>query len=225
MKNIDGFIDLNLKDEQNISWTIAINSENSNLGDFGFSRGLSVSEFVKATENNNTSISSACRLFMGDLAGITELGDTYTGVGLYCDNVYLKGEMATSNKSAGISTDGKYPTEDHGSIVFWAGADENPVNGAQCSVTDQGYVYAAKGFFTDLTIQGSSIYAAHIYGTDQTGAALSIHDTYKGIVFLKDANDKGPEETTLGIKYNGIYTSNSERYIINFESVSDGTRI
>ena len=225
LKNIDGFIDLNLKDEQNISWTIAINSENSNLGDFGFSRGLSVSEFVKATENNNTSISSACRLFMGDLAGITALGGTYTGVGLYCDNVYLKGEMATSNKSAGISTDGKYPTEDHGSIVFWAGADENPVNGAQFSVTDQGYVYAAKGFFTDLTIQGSSIYAAHIYGTDQAGAALSIHDTYKGIVFLKDANKEGPEETTLGIKYNGIYTSNSERYVINFETTSNETRI
>ena len=226
LKNIDGFIDLNLKDEQNISWTIAINSENSNLGDFGFSRGLSVSEFVKATENNNTSISSACRLFMGDLAGITALGDTYTGVGLYCDNVYLKGEMATSNKSAGISTDGKYPTEDHGSIVFWAGADENPINGAQFSVTDQGYVYAAKGFFTDLTIQGSSIYAAHIYGGTRTNsAALSIHDTYKGIIFLKDANGQEPEETTLGIKYNGIYTSNSERYIINFESVSNGTRI
>lgn len=222
---IDGFIDLNLKDEQDISWTVAINSENSNLGDFGFSRGLSVSEFIKATENNNTSISSACRLFMGDLAGINELDDTYTGVGLYCDNVYLRGEMATSGKTAGISTGGNYSTEDHGSIVFWAGAKQDSVKDAQFSVTDQGYVYAAQGFFTDLTIQGSDIYAAHIYGTNQTGAALSIHDTSKGIVFLRDADSQAPEEATLGIKYNGIYTSNSERYIINFKTISDETRI
>lgn len=225
LKNIDGFIDLNLKkDKQDISWTIAINSENSNLGDFGFSRGLSVTQFTKAAENSNTSISSACRLFMGDLAGINELDGTQMGVGLYCDNVYLRGEMATSDKSAGISTDGTYPTEDHGSIVFWAGADKDPVKGAQFSVTDQGYVYAAKGFFTDLTIQGSNIYAAHIYGTNRTGAALSIHDTSKGIVFLKDIDDT-ISETTLGIKYNGIYTSDLERYIINFKTNSDETRI
>ena len=246
LKNIDGFIDLNLKDEQNISWTIAINSENSNLGDFGFSRGLSVSEFVKATENNNTSISSACRLFMGDLAGIAALSGTYTGVGLYCDNVYLKGEMATSNKSAGISTKGEHLVTDSngkitGSIVLWAGADNtidtdnttdtdntenDPILTAKFRVTDSGKVHADEGFFTNSTIEGSNIYAAHIYGgTSTNSAALSIHDTYKGIIFLKDANDTGPEETTLGIKYNGIYTSNSERYIINFESVSNGTRI
>lgn len=240
LKNIDSFIDLNLKDEQNISWTIAINSENSNLGDFGFSRGLSVSEFVKATESNNTSISSACRLFMGDLAGITELGNAYTGVGLYCDNVYLKGEMATSNKSAGISTKGEHLVTDSngkitGSIVLWAGADNtvdtentgnDPILTAKFRVTDSGKVHADEGFFTNSTIEGSNIYAAHIYGGTKTNsAALSIHDTYKGIVFLKDVNEKGPEEITLGIKYNGIYTSNSERYIINFESVSNGTRI
>ena len=240
LKNIDSFIDLNLKDKQNISWTIAINSENSNLGDFGFSRGLSVSEFVKATESNNTTISSACRLFMGDLAGITELGNAYTGVGLYCDNVYLKGEMATSNKSAGISTKGEHLVTDSngkitGSIVLWAGADNtvdtentgnDPILTAKFRVTDSGKVHADEGFFTNSTIEGSNIYAAHIYGGTRTNsAALSIHDTYKGIVFLKDVNDKGPEETTLGIKYNGIYTSNSERYIINFESVSNGTRI
>lgn len=240
LKNIDSFIDLNLKDEQNISWTIAINSENSNLGDFGFSRGLSVSEFVKATESNNTSISSACRLFMGDLAGITELGNAYTGVGLYCDNVYLKGEMATSNKSAGISTKGEHLVTDSngkitGSIVLWAGADNtvdtentgnDPILTAKFRVTDNGKVHADEGFFTNSTIEGSNIYAAHIYGGTKTNsAALSIHDTYKGIVFLKDVNEKGPEEITLGIKYNGIYTSNSERYIINFESVSNGTRI
>lgn len=246
LKNIDGFIDLNLKDEQNISWTIAINSENSNLGDFGFSRGLSVSEFVKATENNNTSISSACRLFMGDLAGIAALSGTYTGVGLYCDNVYLKGEMATNNKSAGISTKGEHLVTDSngkitGSIVLWAGADNtidtdnttdtdntenDPILTAKFRVTDSGKVHADEGFFTNSTIEGSNIYAAHIYGgTSTNSAALSIHDTYKGIIFLKDANDTGPEEITLGIKYNGIYTSNSERYIINFKSVSNGTRI
>lgn len=239
LKNIDSFIDLNLKDKQNISWTIAINSENSNLGDFGFSRGLSVSEFVKSTESNNISVSSACRLFMGDLAGIRELGNTYTGVGLYCDNVYLKGEMATSNKSAGISTKGEHLVVDSNgnisSIVLWAGADNtvdtenmenDPILTAKFRVTDSGKVHADEGFFTNSTIEGSNIYAAHIYGGTKTkSAALSIHDTYKGIIFLKDANGQEPEETTLGIKYNGIYTSNSERYIINFESVSNGTRI
>lgn len=217
----DGIIDLGKIDTENTSWTIAVNSETGSLGSFGGGRGLTITEFLN---NGNDLITNTPRLFMGDLSGLKSIGiQGYTGVGLYCDNVYLKGEMATEGKKAGIST--------KNSIVLWAGAeDAMSTSTAKFRVLDDGSVYAEKGFFTDSTIKGGKIYATHIYGwkknetedeSQDESAALSIHDTAKGIIFLKDivTQDENGEKTvqeeeTFGIKDDGIYTSDSKNYII-----------
>lgn len=233
--NADGFIDLGVIDEKNDSWIISINSNIGSLGKFGGGKGLTMTEFGVLTEEESSeeSIKNTPRLFMGDLSGLTSIGiSDYTGVGLYCDNVYLKGEMTTEKKEAGISTKGEhFITDSNGkiisSIVLWAGADNtisadntatDPILNAKFRVTDNGKVYADEGFFTNSIIKGSNIYAANIYGTGPNGAALSIHDTTQGIVFLKDGT-----ETTFGIKGDGMYStvSGTEKYIIKFYQVSE----
>ena len=221
----DGIIDLGEIDTENTSWTIAVNSETGSLGSFGGGRGLTITEFLN---DGNDLITNTPRLFMGDLSGLKSIGiQGYTGVGLYCDNVYLKGEMATAGKKAGIST--------NNSIVLWAGAeDANSISTAKFRVLDDGSVHAEKGFFTDSTIKGGKIYATHIYGwkknetedeSKDESAALSIHDTAKGIIFLKDivTQDENGEKTvqeeeTFGIKDDGIYTSDSKNYIIKLST-------
>ena len=226
----DGIIDLGEIDTEDTSWTIAINSETGSLGSFGGGRGLTITEFLN---DGNDLITNTPRLFMGDLSGLNSIGiQGYTGVGLYCDNVYLKGEMTTEKKEAGISTKGEhFITDSNGkiisSIVLWAGADNtvgadntatDPILNAKFRVTDNGKVYADEGFFTNSIIKGSNIYAANIYGTGPNGAALSIHDTTQGIVFLKDG-----AETTFGIKGDGMYStvSGTEKYIIKFHQVPE----
>lgn len=217
----DGIIDLGKIDTKNTSWTIAVNSETGSLGSFGGGKGLTITEFLN---DGNDLITNTPRLFMGDLSGLKSIGiQGYTGVGLYCDNVYLKGEMATAGKKAGIST--------NNSVVLWAGAkDASSISTAKFRVLDDGSVHAEKGFFTDSTIKGGKIYATHIYGwkknetedeSQDESAALSIHDTAKGIIFLKDivTQDENGEKTvqeeeTFGIKDDGIYTSDSKNYII-----------
>lgn len=221
----DGIIDLGKIDTENTSWTIAVNSETGSLGSFGGGKGLTITEFLN---DGNDLITNTPRLFMGDLSGLKSIGiQGYTGVGLYCDNVYLKGEMATAGKKAGIST--------NNSIVLWAGAkDASSISTAKFRVLDDGSVHAEKGFFTDSTIKGGKIYATHIYGwkknetedeSQDESAALSIHDTTKGIIFLKDIvtqDENGEntilEEETFGIKDDGIYTSDSKNYIIKLST-------
>lgn len=221
----DGIIDLGEIDTENTSWTIAVNSETGSLGSFGGGKGLTITEFLN---DGNDLITNTPRLFMGDLSGLKSIGiQGYTGVGLYCDNVYLKGEMATAGKKAGIST--------NNSIVLWAGAkDASSISTAKFRVLDDGSVHAEKGFFTDSTIKGGKIYATHIYGwkknetedeSQDESAALSIHDTAKGIIFLKDivTQDENGEKTvqeeeTFGIKDDGIYTSDSKNYIIKLST-------
>ena len=227
--NADGFIDLGIIDEKSDSWIISINSNTGSLGKFGGGKGLTMTEFGVLTEEESSeeSIKNTPRLFMGDLSGLNSIGiQDYTGVGLYCDNVYLKGEMTTEKKEAGISTKGEhFITDSNGkiisSIVLWAGADNtatDPILNAKFRVTDNGKVYADEGFFTNSIIKGSNIYAANIYGTGPNGAALSIHDTTQGIVFLKDG-----AETTFGIKGDGMYStvSGTEKYIIKFHQVPE----
>lgn len=216
----DGIIDLGEIDAENTSWTIVVNSETGSLGKFGGGRGLTITEFLN---DGNDSITNAPRLFMGNLKGLNSIGVSgYSGVGLYCDNVYLNGEMATEEKAAGISTKGEYSVRDSegkitSSVVLWAGADNTvnePILNAKFRVMDNGSVYAEKGFFTNSTIEGSDIYAAHIYGGTRTqSAALNIHSTALGIVFLKGAK-KTDTEISFGIKEDGIYASDSKNYII-----------
>lgn len=233
----DGFIDLGTvgNTDETGSWIISINSNNGSLGRFGGGKGLTVTEFLAADEQDPPIITTTPRLFMGDLSGLRSIGvsdSSYSGVGLYCDNVYLKGEMTTEKKAAGISTKGEYlptdSTDPKNSIVLWAGADDaKSIAQAKFRVTNDGSVYAEEGFFTNSTIEGSRIYAAHIYGgTRIESAALNIHDTSKGIVFWED-RDGEDEKITFGIKEDGIYTldSDSSNYIIKLVAAVNKTRI
>ena len=216
----DGIIDLGEIDAKNTSWTIAVNSETGSLGSFGGGRGLTITEFLN---DGNDLITNTPRLFMGDLKGLNSIGVSgYSGVGLYCDNVYLKGEMTTDKKAAGISTKGEYSVRDSegkitSSVVLWAGADNTvnePILNAKFRVMDNGSVYAEEGFFTNSTIEGSDIYAAHIYGGTRTkSAALNIHSTTLGVIFLK-GTEKTDTEISFGIKEDGIYTQEPTNYII-----------
>ena len=90
---------------------------------------------------------------------------------------------------------------------MWAGAeDAESITAAKFRVLDDGSVYAEKGFFTNTIIEGSDIYAAHIYGGTRTkSAALNIHSTALGVIFLK-GTEKTDTEISFGIKEDGIYT-------------------
>lgn len=215
----DGIIDLGLIDNENTSWTITVNSETGNLGSFGASKGLTISEF-SLQENN---IIPVQRLFMGDLTNFKS-STSMAGVGLYCDNVYLNGELTTVDSKAGIRTTGS----NAGDHVIWAGATEEGASAFY--VTRGGEVYAAKGFFTEATIEGSNIYAANIYGgTRNAAAALNIHDTTKGIVFYDDSflTTGGESRATLGINKEGLYAVEKSKYVIklaNAASSSDKIR-
>lgn len=95
-------------------------------------------------------------------------------------------------------------------IVFWAGStDTKPgsIQNAKFQVTESGILYAQAGRFegsiiTDAIIQGSSIYAANLYGgSAEETAALNIYDTEMGIQF----KSRKTEETLLTLGTDGFY--------------------
>lgn len=201
---------------------IAINSGNSSVaGDLIKPCGLTITK-LDATNPN---------LFLGDLSKLGNI--SYTGHGLYADNVYLNGSLTTKvgeNSYAGVNTlngvfatafkknyEGKTaPTEtDVSKIVFWAGADstkENDIQKAYFQVTEQGSIYASRAklessLFVGGRIEGTDIYTARIHGTgDGTSPALTIYDTSGGISFktgYKNDNKSSGTET-FSIQNDGL---------------------
>ena len=182
------------------------------------------------------------RLVLGQLTGINN-DSSIKGIGLYCDNVFLKGSLTTqskTNKYAGVNTISEVPfnsslidykINDNSNIVFWAGARENTLESIQQSpfqVTEAGTIYAqqaylTKSIFIEGTIRGADIYAARIHGSDleQNPAALSIYDTGigTGISFMtgyKDEENLGEE--TFSIKSTGFYKDG--KYFIDISNSS-----
>ena len=158
-----------------------------------YPRGFS---FIQATEAANGyymnyDSTDNLRLFLGDLNSL-EI-EHVDGYGLYSDNVFLRGSLITSdfeNIYAGMTTkdgpafnlpaligDKQVPFSDISPIVLWAGAnglDDTDIQKALFQVTQQGTIYAQRGYFADSVIVNSQIGASilqspAIYGIGEAG--------------------------------------------------------
>lgn len=191
----------------------------SNLWSFAKNNSLTIADFSEAEGEDKLNYTT--RLLLGDLSAIPN-GE---GMGLYADNVILKGSLTTQTKGmdgqdgtyAGINTTSgatalsNYHGEDSSKIVFWAGAglnseDKPDIENAPFQVTEKGSLYAQKGYFkgsiiTDATIEASTLKAATIYGTDKVndGPTLKIYDAYtnslKGGIGFYSSNNSPDDET------------------------------
>lgn len=190
-------------------------------------QGLTISEYENGLNN--------IKVFLGNLGTSKIAGiDNKAGYGLYSNNVFLTGSLITqvaTDSYAGVNTlTGVPSTKDDGAhkpIVFWAGAQSNSaaqIQEAPFQVTDNGYLYASKGYFTGSlivksTIRGAAIEAADIYtarihgknfDNDQAGE-LGIYDTSNGIVFYQTVNNNAEPIFTIkstGFEYkNGSFIS------------------
>ena len=162
------------------------------------------------------------KLVLGNLSGIQYAETALSGYGLYCENVYLNGQLVgragqTGNYCyAGISTINNIKSSyfDNEDIIFWAGARTlNPTPNSDdipFYITTNGNLYASSGVFkgsliTDATITASSLKAAAIYPLDSESASLKIFNTNKergGISFREDDGIDGIE--TLNISTSGF---------------------
>lgn len=199
-----------------------------------------VEEFAEG-ENVNYQVNFEPQLVLGNL---DRLGDqNITGMGLYAENVYLKGSLTTTtedNSYAGVNTvNGVTATKfedifvggasinDNSPIIFWAGAKkeenetlEEAIQNAPFQVTKSGSLYASQGVFegsiiSKSRIQGADIYAARIHGwEDDTAAALSIYDVQHGIAFKTES-----EQTLFTISQNGMVAGETKFIEINGNNV------
>lgn len=167
-------------------------------------------------------ISYQKKLVLGNLSGIQYAETSLSGYGLYCENVYLNGQLVgragqTGNYYyAGISTINNIKSSyfNNEDIIFWAGAKTlNPVPNSDdipFYITTNGNLYASSGVFkgsliTDATITASSLKAAAIYPLDSESASLKIFNTNKekgGISFREDDGEDGIE--TLNLSTSGF---------------------
>ena len=193
----------------------AINSDDGNYGGILPERSLSIQEYNVSTSSYSK------KLILGDLNSAG-----YSGYGLYADNVYLKGSLATeqtdneNNKSyAGISTRTQIMKENE-RVMFWAGAkNEDDIINSPFIVTEKGSIYASKGIFSgsiisESIISRSTIEAATILGTEDEGPSLKIFNTQfnsdkknGGIGFYRREiiDDQEVNELTLRITDIGLF--------------------
>lgn len=170
------------------------------------------------------------KLVLGNLSGIQYAETSLSGYGLYCENVYLNGQLVgragqTGNYYyAGISTINNIKSSyfNNEDIIFWAGAKSlNPTPNSDdipFYITTNGNLYASSGVFkgsliTDATITASSLKAAAIYPLDTESASLKIFNTSKekgGISFREDDGSDGVE--TLNLSSSG-FTANGKTFV------------
>lgn len=195
-----------------------------------------VEEFTES-ENVNYQINFEPQLVLGNLGS---LGDqSIKGMGLYAENVYLKGSLTTTTKDnsyAGVNTVNGVTAEkfkdiliggvsinDNSPIIFWAGAEkeenetlEEAIRKAPFQVTKNGSLYASQGVFegsiiSRSRIQGADIFAARIHGWENdAAAALSIYDVQHGIAFKTES-----EQTLFTISQDGMVAGETKFIEIN----------
>lgn len=190
------------------------------------SNALSLTEI----QEQDGEISYQKKLVLGNLNGIQYAESPLSGYGLYCENVYLNGQLVgRAGKQgnyhyAGISTinDIKSSYFNNEDIIFWAGAKTlNPIPDSDdipFYVTTNGNLYASSGVFkgsliTDATITASSLKAAAIYPLDNNQASLKIFNTNKengGISFRNKTENQ--EIETLNLSTLG-FTSNGKTFV------------
>lgn len=233
--------------QKNNNSIIGINSEKAGSG---FMTGCALS-MTDISYKDDKWINTT-RLVLGDLSGISSIkkndksadgDDNPVEYGLYADNVHLRGNLvahdnATGN-NAGIDSkntakvtrtvDGK-DIEDP--IVFWAGAEaysDQGIEEALFKVTRGGYLYAARGNFSngiisDSTIESSTIKTAVIKGNGD-GPSLIIYDTdkgKKGVEFRKE--EKEGDVATLAITSEGFYSPSYDTQRTPFIKI-DGNKV
>lgn len=190
------------------------------------SNALSLAEI----QEQDGEISYQKKLVLGNLSDIQYADSPLSGYGLYCENVYLNGQLVgrTGQQGnyhyAGISTinDIKSSYFNNEDIIFWAGAKTlNPIPDSDdipFYITTNGNLYASSGVFkgsliTDATITASSLKAAAIYPLDNNQASLKIFNTNKengGISFRNKIEDQ--EIETLNLSTLG-FTSNGKTFV------------
>lgn len=204
--------------------TILAANTGSQLGSFAAARGFGITSFVAPTDAEpNPSIT--IKALLGDISSIAEVAQAGGKWGLYCDDVYLKGQLTTKIPTdnepayAGIATNSD--VEKNGEqIIFWGGArdaNDDAIQNAPFIVTADGSLYASKGTFegsiiTKSTIEGSIIKTAKIIGngleedpsnpghTRNDGYGLGIFNTNDGIVF-GTIDNPGEETEQVSINY------------------------
>lgn len=194
ISNVDNYDTITIMNQNNQSENILIGVNAGNSRNFYlYPRGFS---FIQATEAANGyymnyDSTDNLRLFLGDLNSL-EI-EHVDGYGLYSDNVFLRGSLITSdfeNIYAGMTTkdgpafnlpaligDKQVPFSDISPIVLWAGAnglDDTDIQKALFQVTQQGTIYAQRGYFADSVIVNSQIGASilqspAIYGIGEAG--------------------------------------------------------
>ena len=183
--------------DQNDSGFILSASGSKAVGSYAHGNSIALSSFrVDGNEPKFTK-----QLVLGQLDGVTE---NTKGIGLYAENVFLRGSLTTkvplsgeNATYAGINTlseekDNKF--DESSFIVFWAGAEGiDKVSKAPFFVTDKGNLYAQNAkiensLFTG-TIEASEIITAKIIGNGET-PALIIQDTAGGISFRDEADNQ-----------------------------------
>lgn len=170
------------------------------------------------------------KLVLGNLSGIQYAETSLSGYGLYCENVYLNGQLVGRAGQpgnyyyAGISTINNIKSSyfNNEDIIFWAGAKSlNPTPNSDdipFYITTNGNLYASSGVFkgsliTDATITASSLKAAAIYPLDAESASLKIFNTNRekgGISFREDDGYEGIE--TLNLSSSG-FTANGKTFV------------
>ena len=181
---------------------------------FASGNSLTISDFVEKYDN----LTYRKRLVLGQLEGVEfEDGIQCSGLGLYADNVFLKGSLTTKtgkNSYAGINTNASVKAKsgqlggDETEIVFWAGANSSSAEDIQKApffITAGGSLYAQKGIFKG-EIRAADIYAAKIHGINNDGDASSliVYDDSNGVIFMEHATEKEPEKETFSITTKGL---------------------
>ena len=194
---------------------------------FASGNSLTISDFVEEYDN----LRYRKRLVLGQLEGVVEDDIQCSGLGLYADNVFLKGSLTTKtgeNSYAGINTNASVKAKsgqlgnDETEIVFWAGAASSSSEGIQEApffITAGGSLYAQKGIFKG-EIRTADIYAAKIHGVNSNGDASSliVYDDSDGVIFMKQG-ENGSEEETFSIKTDGL-TKRNEHFIKITDTIS-----
>ena len=218
ISNIDSYDTITIMNQNNQRENVLIGVNAGNERNFYlYPRGFS---FIQATEAANGyymnyDSTDNLRLFLGDLNSL-EI-EHVDGYGLYSDNVFLRGSLITSdfeNIYAGMTTkdgpafnlpaligDKQVPFSDISPIVLWAGANglnDTDIQKALFQVTQQGTIYAQRGYFADSVIVNSQIGASvlqspAIYGIGEAGEpSLKLTDVAVargGISFRKVENN------------------------------------
>ena len=135
---------------------------------------------------------------------------------------YFKDDSGTLQIAETFDKLQTYYKIDNSNIIFWAGAENNSskaIQNAPFQVTEDGYVYVKNSIFAGGKIEGAEIHTAKIYGSAESGPALSIYNALNGISF-KTLSETNEESEVFSIGQNGLRVNGK-----NFIQIQDNQAI